>query len=497
MKFYNMSQLIKQNNDVNFIIGGRCSGKSYQMAYELFKRYWKDRTQFVRAARSWSYVIGIGSYFDQILSDLLSLSLPERYYTELGDEWEQFYLGNSDAPDVSIKFNHNEYTIEIDDESDILGYVIPLTTEHTKKSNQYPRVTTLLLEEFVAPTPLDYADGSFEAEIQHLLSLISTVFRKREGQLFFVGNNLDISNPYFEYFGVLPADLRLGQITVYHPKYDFNGKPMKGATVGVEFVPIGWDDPEEIPQLLRLPGNNIATSGDNARSKYVYEDAITFLKLQGHIIGFDVNPALDLYCPLIATWYHYRGEPISYVTREKKMDDKFRAYLTLVDYNGDCFVAEIPDVEKCVELTEYFEMTPELEKYLDLYHHYQIELPTLLQYFGVYPMDYKFQANNTNGDLATLWNTAIRCVYYNDQLSEYDYMTDRIECVQRQRSVSQLGFGSCPKTEDVKDYEAYMSYNERAGWKKRTRESMLDTRYYKEEMNRLGSTSRGLLNFGE
>lgn len=69
MKFYNMRELVQQNADVNFSIGGRCSGKSYQMGKFLLNHWLETGKQFVRAVRSWMYAKGLENYFDEIISN--------------------------------------------------------------------------------------------------------------------------------------------------------------------------------------------------------------------------------------------------------------------------------------------------------------------------------------------------------------------------------------------------------------------------------------------
>ena len=46
--------------------------------------------------------------------------------------------------------------------------------------------------------------------------------------------------------------------------------------------------------------------------------------------------------------------------------------------------------------------------------------------------------------------------------------TDRAEVVNQQSAARKLGFGSCSKTEAVKDYEAMMAAGKVAGWRERS-----------------------------
>ena len=425
MKFYNMKSLINKKADVNFSIGGRCSGKSYQMAKFLVNHWLETGKEFVRAVRSWIYAKGLENYFDEVVY-------------------------NEELP-VKVRFEHNKYFItKLDDEGKtigkeaLFGHCEVITTEQAKKSVQYPNVDIMFMEEFVAADAADYALGSFEQEWFHLKSLISTVFRKRSGKLFFIGNNMDVNNPYFEKFGIKGNDLKLGRIKTFTTEFEANGEKVKGQKIAVEVVPIGWDSIKEIPVLLRLPDNEIATTGGITVADDVLEGAVTFYHDGEAVRWFEIDNRLSFCRPLIATWSWYRGNPYGDVQDCSYADDKYRRYLTITDYRGNCMIAEVPEIEDCKFIGDVAEE--------DIYTNF-------------YPVR-SHDANVTNGDLETLWHTKIKSVYYNDMLTRYDYKTDRAEAVNGQNAAGKLGFGSCPKTEAVKDYEAMMASNEVAGWRK-------------------------------
>lgn len=439
MKHYNMSQLLDKNADVNFSIGGRCSGKSYQMALFLVKHWLETGKEFVRAIRSWMYAKGLENYFDEVVY-------------------------NEDLP-VQVHFNHNKYYIQrLDDEGKLVGKEVPfgycevITTEQAKKSVQFPNVDIMFMEEFVAADAMDYALGSFEQEWFHLKSLISTVFRKREGKLFFIGNNMDVSNPYFEMFGIKGTDLKLGQIKTFTTEFEANGKKVKGQKVAVEVVPIGWDNIDEIPVLLRMPDNEIATTGELTVADDVLEGAVKFFHDGYDVCWFAIDGKLTLYKPLIATWSWYRGNPYGDLHCCGLTDDKFRRYLTIVDYNGNCLIAEIPEVEDCSYIGDFGDFAGVENRF---------ELCNLAD-DCLFPVDACGKANVVNGDLETLWHTSIKAVYYNDMLTRYDYKTDRAEVVKQESAARKLGFGSGSKTETVKDYEAMMASGKAAGWRERS-----------------------------
>lgn len=450
MKFYNMQQLIAKKADINFAIGGRCSGKSYAMAKFLLEHWLETGKEFVRAVRNWLFMDGIANYFDEVIY-------------------------NEDLP-VEVTYEKNRYLIRKTDEDGkavgekkVFGYAIPLTFEQKKKSNQFPNVDIMFMEEFVASSALDYADGSAAAEIAHLMSLISTVIRKRNGvRLFFIGNNMDVSNPYFEHFGVNVEKLKLGKIVQFQQDYEMNGKTIKGAKIAVEFVPIGWSNVDEIPVLLRIKGNDIATTGETASQKDVLEKAVQFYSDGEQVVGFTIDASLNLYCPLIACWSHYRGNPFGELNDGSYSDDKFRRYLTVTDYNGNCLIAEIPEPE---------DLPLAGEETLDL----------------LFPLDCKSRLNLVNGDVETAWGTEIKAVFFNDMLTRYDYVTDRLEIVEQQGLAKRIGFGTCPRSETVKDYVDYMQAKGIAGYAKRTAKDSLGSCMMAKLLNYAGENSSKVL----
>ena len=427
MKFYNMNQLISQNADINFSIGGRCSGKSYQMGKFLLNHWLETGKQFVRAIRSWMYCKGLESYFNEIVY-------------------------NEELP-VQVRFHGNRYFIQRLDENgkpvgdeEIFGFCEVISTEQSKKSVQFPNVDIMFLEEFVAADLFDYATGSFDGEWEHLKSLMSTVFRKRPGRMFFIGNNLDVSNPYFEKFGIRGEKLKMGQIVNFETTFEHNGREVKGQKIAVEVVPIGWENVDEIPALLRFPDNDIAISGEVSKAKDVLENVIQFYHDGESVKWFRISEEINLWKPLLAVWSWYRGNIFQDMRDCSYCDDKYRRYLTITDYNGNVIIAEIPEIEDCREVADISETDN-----LDLF----------------FPVPQANGANRTNGDLETLWGTEIKAMFFNDMMTRYDYQTDRIEVMQQQRLPRNLGFGTCPRTEAVKDYIGGMQASESAGYRKR------------------------------
>lgn len=86
-------------------------------------------------------------------------------------------------------------------ENQILGYGITLATAQKYKSAQFPKVNLIIFDEAILSRGSMYR--YLQDEVFTLLEFVSTVFRTRtNGRVVILGNNLDIFNPYFEYFEI-------------------------------------------------------------------------------------------------------------------------------------------------------------------------------------------------------------------------------------------------------------------------------------------------------
>lgn len=295
MQFYRMDKILKFNCQYNFIYGGRASGKSYAMAEHLLDDYLKNGHEFVRLLRSYSYAKGIENYFAEVISNN-----PDKY------------------EGIEVTFDRMNYYIN----GSPFGHCISLTTEQTTKSNQYPLVYNLLFEEFVAASVYDYADCSPEIELAHFKSVLSTVFRHREGKVWLVGNNMAVSNPYFDYFKIEPHKVKLGECKKFTYDLEYKKKKIPGASVAVEYVPIGFTDPNEIPFMQRIPDNEIATSGDLVASENV-TDRFKGIK----------NEYGDLFAVYDKEENLYNCKGVSWLPDGKR-------FFILQDFSGDAYVID-------------------------------------------------------------------------------------------------------------------------------------------------------------
>lgn len=172
--FYNYSGLLSKNRMVNFVIGMRGGGKSYNFKKYMIKKYLKDGKQFMIVRRRDS-----------------ELEMMRKTYFN----------------DVKAEFEDHEFVIKgnlilIDGEE--AGYFQALSTATNIRSSSFPLVDTIFFEEFIIEN-INTNNNYLKNEVIVLFGLCETVFRDRTGvRLIFAANNGGITNPYFEHFGIKP-----------------------------------------------------------------------------------------------------------------------------------------------------------------------------------------------------------------------------------------------------------------------------------------------------
>lgn len=102
---------------------------------------------------------------------------------------------------------HNEYDLKYDNgkffcNDKVIGYVTPLSTSVNVRSQDFVGVTDIYFEEFVLHE--DKSHKYLENEVEIFLELYNTVSRNTDIRCWFIGNNVDVFNPYFLYFNLKP-----------------------------------------------------------------------------------------------------------------------------------------------------------------------------------------------------------------------------------------------------------------------------------------------------
>ena len=181
--FWSARKTLTHNALINLIVGNRGGGKSYGAKEWGIDNFIKKREQF-------GYI--------------------RRYKEDLKDPMKKFFDDIKHRyPDYEFKTDSKCFYIRLKPEDDkepwtdddIAGYGFFLSTADNRKSIPYPKITTLIFDEFL----LDDGNQMYlRNEPKKLLSLYETIARPGTDHprvvLFMLANALSITNPYFLYW---------------------------------------------------------------------------------------------------------------------------------------------------------------------------------------------------------------------------------------------------------------------------------------------------------
>lgn len=153
------------------IVGGRGIGKTTGMNFMNLKTYNKNKGEFVILRRYKTELTKIKTAFDTMSNGIITQGLGKGAF--------------------EYRFNGKR-----------IGYGLTLAMQSSYKSGMdFSKVKTLVYDEAVLKP-----NGNLrylKDEMTELFEIISTIFRDRtDYRVFILGNNLDIFNPYFEYFNI-------------------------------------------------------------------------------------------------------------------------------------------------------------------------------------------------------------------------------------------------------------------------------------------------------
>lgn len=169
MAWYNFDRINSYNSLFHFVLTNRGFGKSYGAKKRCIDRFLKYGEQFIYVRRYKTELKKIYKYFEDI---------------------QDQYKGH--------EFQVKGRTFYIDGK--VCGYAIPLSTSLIEKSNPYPKVCTIIYDEFI----IDKGHLRYlENEVEVMLELVSTICRTRDNvRVYFLANNVSEVNPYFTYFNI-------------------------------------------------------------------------------------------------------------------------------------------------------------------------------------------------------------------------------------------------------------------------------------------------------
>ena len=153
----------------NFVYGARGVGKTFVAKEYVIDDFIKNGNQFIYLRRYDAELKRIKRFFDDTIE---VAHYPETKFS-VGKGGE-FYIGDN-----------------------LAGQALALTTYRSEKSTAYPKVGTIIFDEFVIMRGrVNYLPN----EVIAFLEMYSTISRDRDVKVLFLGNALTMTNPYMLYF---------------------------------------------------------------------------------------------------------------------------------------------------------------------------------------------------------------------------------------------------------------------------------------------------------
>jgi len=308
--FYNFDKLLSYNGTYNFVVGGRGIGKTYGAKERAIRSSIKNGDQFI-------YL--------------------RRYKTELATARNTFFADiEHKFPKYDLRANGNiaEYApVETREEKKrswkIMGYFISLSTAQTQKSVAFPKVKTIIYDEFIIETgALHYLPD--EAIVFN--NFYSTVDRYTDKtKVFFLANSVSIMNPYFIEYEIRPDESsefirsHEGFIVCHFPDSEAFASSIYETTFG-KFI-------KGTEYAKYAVGNNFADNNENligtkdSRYKYYFTLECTNGTFSIWHSSYDATYAVQTKLPKVNNWFTLLPQRITEDKALMTFQDKPLSYL--------------------------------------------------------------------------------------------------------------------------------------------------------------------------
>ena len=174
--FYNFDKLFSYNFLIAFVIGERGVGKSFNSKLAVIKKFIRTGEQFI-------YI--------------------RRYKTELDTALSNFWddlQAHGYFDDLKLEVKKSKMLTKFLCDGEVCGYAVPLSTANILKSTPFPKVSTIIFDEFLLDTGGTYR--YLKHEVTMFLDVIESVGRLRDNlKVILLGNALNVhASPYFAYW---------------------------------------------------------------------------------------------------------------------------------------------------------------------------------------------------------------------------------------------------------------------------------------------------------
>ena len=180
--WYDYDKILGFNATYNFLVTSRGLGKTYGALKLCVKDFLKNGNEFI--------------YLRRYKTELQSASKHIFDAINQNKEFEDVNL-LSEGNKLFVQYKKEDEDDKEKPEKKLMGYSIALSTANILKSTNFSKVRTIVFDEFLlGPGVFHYLPNEVEA----FLDFYETVTRMRDVRVFFLGNAITQSNPYFNYF---------------------------------------------------------------------------------------------------------------------------------------------------------------------------------------------------------------------------------------------------------------------------------------------------------
>lgn len=184
LAYYNFDKILSFNATYNFIIGARGLGKTYGAKIKAVKAAIRNGDQFIYLRRYKSELVARNTFF-----------------ADIADEFPNYdFRINGFTAEMATSKTRGEKKRDWA----TIGYFISLSTAQTQKSVAFPKVKTIIFDEFIIEKgALHY----LAEEAKAFNNFYSTVDRwKDKTRVLFLANSVSIMNPYFLEYDIKPDE---------------------------------------------------------------------------------------------------------------------------------------------------------------------------------------------------------------------------------------------------------------------------------------------------
>ena len=224
--YFTWNDLDNTNANYRIAIGERSAGKTHDYFIKAIRRYAERGEQFFILRREHEEVaptiantwLNMSEAFISQRDEILHEKYPAYEHFHVLAKTGQFILfGLTDEKPIRV---------------DVIGYFWSLSTAHKIKSSGFGNVTTLFDDEFLSDSGIE-----LKGEFERFLNLISTIKRKRENFVIYMGGNtVNRNSKVLESMGINVRDLVKGEIRVFDYKTLNENGEMVHNTVAVEYT---------------------------------------------------------------------------------------------------------------------------------------------------------------------------------------------------------------------------------------------------------------------